>query len=72
MPTLAFELETVLHGQLAGNEAADALILVAITDHPDRNRLACAQPTSPAPPPRSVCPVAGLLSPTTTESFPPN
>ena len=38
MPTLALELETVLHGQLAGHESADALILVAIDDgeEPDR------------------------------------
>ena len=40
IPTLALELETVLHGQLAGHEPADALILVAITHHPDHNRLA--------------------------------
>jgi len=40
LPTLALELETVLHGQLAGHEPADALILVAITDHPERERLA--------------------------------
>jgi fructoselysine-6-P-deglycase FrlB-like protein len=31
LPTIALELETVLHGQLAGHEPADALILVAIT-----------------------------------------
>jgi len=40
LPTLALELETVLHGQLAGHEPADALILVAITDQPGRERLA--------------------------------
>jgi glutamine---fructose-6-phosphate transaminase (isomerizing) len=40
MPTLAHELETVLHGQLAGHESDDALILVAITDHPHRERIA--------------------------------
>ena len=40
LPTLALELETVLHGQLAGHEPADALILVAITDHPERERIA--------------------------------
>lgn len=39
MPTIGLELETVLHGQLAGQEPADALILIAITDHPDRDRL---------------------------------
>ena len=31
MPTVAIELETVLHGQLAGHEAADALFLVRST-----------------------------------------
>ena len=40
LPTVALELETVLHGQLAGHEPADALILIAITDHPDRERIA--------------------------------
>ncbi len=39
IPTIGLELETVLHGQLAGHEPADALILIAITDHPDRERL---------------------------------
>ncbi|MGH2856530.1 MAG: SIS domain-containing protein, partial [Solirubrobacteraceae bacterium] len=39
IPTVALELETVLHGQLAGHEPDDALILIAITDHPDRERL---------------------------------
>ena len=40
LPTIALELETVLHGQLAGHEPADALVLVAITDGPDRERIA--------------------------------
>lgn len=40
LATVALELETVLHGQLAGHEPADALIVVAITDHPDRARIA--------------------------------
>jgi glucosamine--fructose-6-phosphate aminotransferase (isomerizing) len=39
LPTLALELETVLHGQLAAHDPADALILVAITDRPERGRL---------------------------------
>ena len=30
----------MLHGQLAAHEPADALILVAITDHPERERIA--------------------------------
>jgi glutamine---fructose-6-phosphate transaminase (isomerizing) len=40
LPTHALELETVLHGQLAGLDAGDALILVAITDHAERDRIA--------------------------------
>jgi glutamine---fructose-6-phosphate transaminase (isomerizing) len=40
LATLALELETVLHGQLAGHEPTDALVLVAITDHPARERIA--------------------------------
>jgi glucosamine--fructose-6-phosphate aminotransferase (isomerizing) len=40
LPTVALELETVLHGQLAGHEPADAIILVALTDGPERERLA--------------------------------
>jgi fructoselysine-6-P-deglycase FrlB-like protein len=40
LPTLALELETVLHGQLAGHESPDALVLVAITDHSERERIA--------------------------------
>jgi fructoselysine-6-P-deglycase FrlB-like protein len=40
LPTIALELETVLHGQLAGHEPADAIILVALTDDPERGRIA--------------------------------
>jgi glutamine---fructose-6-phosphate transaminase (isomerizing) len=40
LPTVALELETVLHGQLAGHEPADALIVVAVADYPERARLA--------------------------------
>ena len=40
LPTVALELETVLHGQLAGHEPADALIVIAVADHPERARLA--------------------------------
>jgi glutamine---fructose-6-phosphate transaminase (isomerizing) len=40
MPTVALELETVLHGQLAGHEPSDALILVAIDDGAEKDRLA--------------------------------
>jgi len=34
LPTVALELETVLHGQLAGHEPSDGLVIVAIDDHP--------------------------------------
>jgi fructoselysine-6-P-deglycase FrlB-like protein len=40
LATIGLELETVLHGQLAGHEAADALVLVAIADGPECERLA--------------------------------
>jgi fructoselysine-6-P-deglycase FrlB-like protein len=40
MPTLALELETVLHGQLAGHEPSDALILIALDDGAHQDRLA--------------------------------
>jgi glutamine---fructose-6-phosphate transaminase (isomerizing) len=40
LPTIALELETVLHGQLAGHEPADAIVLVALTDGPERERIA--------------------------------
>jgi glutamine---fructose-6-phosphate transaminase (isomerizing) len=38
VPTLALELETVLHGQLAAHEPTDALVLLAITDSGDHER----------------------------------
>ena len=40
LATVCLELETVLHGQLAGHEPADAIVLVVITDGPERERLA--------------------------------
>ena len=40
LATVGLELETVLHGQLAGHEPADAIVLVVITDGPERERLA--------------------------------
>lgn len=40
VPTLALELETVLHGQLAAHEPADALVLVAITASDGSSRAA--------------------------------
>jgi glutamine---fructose-6-phosphate transaminase (isomerizing) len=39
MPTVALELETVLHGQLAGHDAGDALILVVTDDRAQPERL---------------------------------
>ena len=64
LPTLALELETVLHGQLAAHDPADALILVAITDHPDRERIV-RRATHVARAAGTIgLPVAGLLSDT--------
>jgi fructoselysine-6-P-deglycase FrlB-like protein len=40
IPTLALELETVLHGQLAGHDQVDGLILVAVSEHSQRDRIA--------------------------------
>ena len=62
LPTIALELETVLHGQLAGHEPADALILVAITDHPERERLARRAAHVARAATAIGLPVAGLLS----------
>jgi fructoselysine-6-P-deglycase FrlB-like protein len=61
-PTLALELETVLHGQLAAHEPADALILVAITDHPERERLARRAAHIARAAAAIGLPVAGLFS----------
>ena len=62
LPTIALELETVLHGQLAGHEPADALILVAITDHPERERIARRAALVARAAGAIGLPVAGLLS----------
>ena len=62
LPTVALELETVLHGQLAGHEPTDALILVAITDHEDHDRIV-RRATHVARAAAAIgLPVAGLLS----------
>jgi glucosamine--fructose-6-phosphate aminotransferase (isomerizing) len=62
LATVALELETVLHGQLAGDEPADGLILVAISDHPERERVA-RRATHLARAAAAIgLPVAGLLS----------
>ncbi len=62
LPTLALELETVLHGQLAAHDPADALILVAITDHPKRERIARRAAHLARAAAVIGLPVAGLLS----------
>jgi glutamine---fructose-6-phosphate transaminase (isomerizing) len=62
LAALALELETVLHGQLAGHDPADALILVAIADHPEHERLA-RRATHVARAAAAIgLPVAGLIS----------
>lgn len=40
LPTIPLELETVLHGQLAGQEAADGLVLVALDGRAGPERVA--------------------------------
>ena len=71
MPTLALELETVLHGQLAGHEPSDALILIAIDDSAHQDRLA----RRAAHVARAVAaiglPVAGILSTAYHHVLPP-
>jgi glucosamine--fructose-6-phosphate aminotransferase (isomerizing) len=62
LPTLALELETVLHGQLAAHDPADALVLVAITDGPDRERLARRAAHVARAAAAIGLPVAGLFS----------
>jgi fructoselysine-6-P-deglycase FrlB-like protein len=62
LPTIALELETVLHGQLAGHEPADALILVAITDQPERERLTRRAAHAARAAAAIGLPVAGLFS----------
>lgn len=62
LPTVALELETVLHGQLAAHEPADALVLIAITDHPQRDRLARRAAHVARAAAAIGLPVAGLLS----------
>jgi glutamine---fructose-6-phosphate transaminase (isomerizing) len=62
LPAFALELETVLHGQLAAHEPGDALILVAIADHPQRERLARRAADIAGAAAAIGLPVAGLLS----------
>ena len=62
MPTLALELETVLHGQLAGHDPGDALILIAIDGGSEQDRLA-RRSTHVAQAAAAIgLPVAALLS----------
>lgn len=71
LPTVALELETVLHGQLAGHEPADALILVAITDHPEHERVA-RRATHVARAATAIgLPVAAVLSETAAQQLAP-
>jgi glutamine---fructose-6-phosphate transaminase (isomerizing) len=62
LPTLALELETVVHGQLAGHEPADAIVLVAVSDGPDRERVARRAGDVARAAAAIGLPVAGLLS----------
>ena len=60
MPTAGLELETVLHGQLAGHDASDALLLVGFTDD---ERVARRGALVAAATRRIGLPTAALLSP---------
>jgi len=62
MPTVSLELETVLHGQLAGHEPADALVLVTLADHRHHPRLARRAAHVAAAAGAIGIPVAGLVS----------
>ena len=71
LPTLALELETVLHGQLGGHDERDALVLFALTAHADGERhLRRAEQVA-----RAVAeiglPVAAVLSDTAAERLAP-
>ena len=71
MPTLALELETVLHGQLAGHEPSDALILIAIDDSAQHDRIA-NRATHVAKAVAAIgLPVAGILSTAYHQALPP-
>jgi glucosamine 6-phosphate synthetase-like amidotransferase/phosphosugar isomerase protein len=62
LPTLGIELETALHGQLAAHDGADALILVLIADHPERDRIAQRAAHVARAAAAIGLPVAGLVS----------
>jgi fructoselysine-6-P-deglycase FrlB-like protein len=72
LPTVALELETVLHGQLAGHEPPDALILVAIFARSERDRVA-RRATHVARAAAAIgLPVAGLFSDAYGEALAPD
>lgn len=62
MPTVGLELETVMHGQLAGHEAADALVLVAIAEGAAAARIARRAGQAAEAAAAIGLPVAALLS----------
>jgi fructoselysine-6-P-deglycase FrlB-like protein len=62
LATLALELETVLHGQLAGQERADGLVIVALDDGLEPDRLARRLGHVAAAAAELELPVAALLS----------
>ena len=71
MPTLALELETVLHGQLAGHEPSDALILIAIDEDTHHDQVA-RRATHVAQAVAAIgLPVAGILSSAYHRVLPP-
>jgi fructoselysine-6-P-deglycase FrlB-like protein len=70
LPTVALELETLLHGQLAGHESGDGVVLVAITDHPERERIARRADLVARAAAAIDLPVAGLLSDAYDEMLP--
>jgi len=71
LPTLGLELETVLHGQLAGHDGADALVVVALAGPADAERVARRLEHVTAAAAALGMPVAGLLSPWHAERLDP-
>jgi glutamine---fructose-6-phosphate transaminase (isomerizing) len=70
LPTIGLELETVLHGQLAGHEPSDALILVTVTDDAERERIARRAAHVARAAAAIGLPVAGILSGAYDEALP--
>ncbi|MGC9221691.1 MAG: SIS domain-containing protein [Solirubrobacteraceae bacterium] len=71
LPTVGLELETVTHGQLAGQEATDGLVLVAISDHPQSARIARRAGHVASAAAAIGMPVMGLLSSTYADTISP-